>query len=108
MKEYNYGFRYVAYDSANGEHQEFKTLKDAEDWLTDNDGEGISEEACNGRNYIAEIQYKSVVRKIGERSDYCQCDLNNEDCSCGKEEYPISDEFDWIGDHSYEKIDWGK
>ena len=27
--------RYVAYDAANGEYEEFKALKEAEDWLTD-------------------------------------------------------------------------
>lgn len=48
-------YRYVAHDAANGEYEEFETLKEAEDWLTDGDDESISEEACNGQNYIAEI-----------------------------------------------------
>lgn len=106
--EPNHGFRYLAYDAANGEYEQFKTLKEAKDWLTENDGEGISEEAQNGQNWIAEIQYQSVVTKIEDRDDYCQCDLDNEDCSCGKEEWPYSDEFAWIGDHDYAKIDWEK
>jgi len=101
----NHGFRYVAYDAANGEYEEFKSLKEAKDWLTENDGEGISEEAQNGQNWIAEIQYQSVVAKLEDKSDY---HTHTNDCSedCDKEEWPYSDEFDWIGEHSYEKIEW--
>ena len=105
MKEYNYGFRYVAFDSANGEYQEFKTIKDAENWLTEGDEEGISEDACNGRNYIAEIQYKSVVTKLEDKSDYHE---HTDDCpdDCEEEEWPYNSDFDWIGNHHYEKINW--
>ena len=106
MKELpNYGFRYVAYDAANGEYEEFKTLKEAKDWLTDGDGEGISEEACNGQNWIAEIQYVSEVTKIDDKSNYHENEdgeLVNDD---GKE-WPLSDDFDWLGSHHYVKIDW--
>lgn len=114
MGQYNYGFRYIAYDAENGEYQEFKTVKEAENWLTENDREGISESAVNGQNYIAEICYKSVVAKIEDKNDYCSCDDDtydedeNGNCiNCGKEErWAYSDEFDWIGKHSYEKINW--
>lgn len=106
-KNINHGFRYVAYDAANGEHEEFKTIKEAEDWLKDGDGEGISEEAENGQNWIAEIQYISEVTEIDNKSNYHENEdgvLVNED----GEEWPISSDFDWIGDHHYVKIDWDK
>ena len=47
-------YRFVAYDAANGDYEEFETLKEAEDWLKEGDGEGISDEACCGQNYIAD------------------------------------------------------
>lgn len=97
--------RYVAYDAANGKYEEFETLKEAEDWLKDEDGEGISKEACNGMNYIAEIQYRSVVTLIDKKEDY---HVHTEECTedCDEEEWPYSDDWDLIGDHHYEKIDW--
>ena len=98
--------RYVAYDAASGDYEEFKTLKEAEDWLTDgDDGEGISEEACNGQNYIAEIQYRSTVTTTDRKEDY---HVHTDECTedCDEEEWPYSDDFDWIGTHSYEKINW--
>lgn len=105
MSKNNY--RYVAYDAANGEYEEFETLKEAEDWLKEGDGEGIFDEACRGQNYIAEIQYRSVVTKTDEKENYhVHTDKCPEDCD--EEEWPYSDDFDWIGHHSYEKIDWGK
>ena len=101
MKDY----RYVAYDAANGKYEEFETLKEAEYWLKDGDDEGISEEACNGRNYIAEIQYRSVVTLTDKKEDY---HVHTEECTedCDEEEWPYSDDFDGIGDHHYERIDW--
>lgn len=101
-------YRYVAYDAANGDYEEFKTLKEAKDWLTENDGEGISEEACNGQNWIAEKQYRSVVTKMEDKSDYCTHVDDGGDCpeDCGKEPWPYYSDFDWIGNHDYEKIDW--
>ena len=102
---YNKGFRYVAYDAGYGEYQEFKTKEDAEKWLKENDYEGISEEAVEGKNYIAEIQYKSVVDVIDEKSNY---HVHTDKCSenCDEEEWPYSDDFDWIGNHHYERINW--
>ena len=99
--------RYVAYDAASGEYGEFVTLKEAEDWLTDGDAEGISEEACNGRNYIAEIQYRSTVTITDRKEDY---HVHTDECmeDFEEEEGPYCDDFDWIGEHSYEKIDWDK
>ena len=97
--------RYVAYDAASGDYEEFKTLKEAEDWLKDGDGEGISEEACNGQNYIAEIQYRSTVTTTDRKEDY---HVHTDECTedCDEEEWPYSDDFDWIGTYSYEKINW--
>ena len=102
---YNDGYRYVAFDAANREYQEFRTIKEAEEWLTENDYEGILEEAVEGRNYIAEIQYKSVVNVIDEKSNY---HVHTDECpeNCDDEEWPYSDDFDWTGDHHYEKINW--
>jgi hypothetical protein len=101
-------FRYAAYDAANGEYGEFKTVKEAEDWLTENDGEGISEYAVNGCNWIAEIQYRSVVTKTKDKNDYCTHADYDEDCpeNCGKEPWPYCSDFDWAGNHHYEKIEW--
>ena len=48
----NKNYRFVAYDAANGDYEEFETLKEAEDWLKEEDGEGISDEACCGQNYM--------------------------------------------------------
>lgn len=107
MKIPNYGFRYVAYDAANGEYEEFKTFEEAESWLKEGDGEGISEEAESGRNWIAEVQYVSEVTEIDNKSNYHE----NEDgelVNSDGDEWPISNEFDWIGDHHYVKIDWDK
>lgn len=104
MKKYIY--RYVAYDAANGEYDVFETVKEASDWLKENDGKGISPEACDGDNWIAEIQYKSVVSKIEDRSDYCECDLDKGDCTCGKDEWPFNEDFGWIATHTYEKINY--
>lgn len=99
--------RYVAYDATNGEWEEFETLKAAEDWLTENDGDGISEEACNGQNYIAEIQFRSAVTVIDGKDNY---HVHTDDCpeDCDEEEWPHNNDFDWVGKHSYTKIDWGK
>lgn len=107
-EKYDNGLRYVAYDAANGDYAEFKTVEEAKDWLTDDDGDGISEEACNGQNWIAEKQYYSVVTKIEDKSDYCTCsDEYNDFCTnCNKELWPYSSDFDWIGKHDYERINW--
>lgn len=104
---YNKGFRYVAYDAALGEYQEFKTKEEAEEWLKEDDYEGISEEAVEGRNYIAEIQYKSVVDKIDEKSNY---HVHTDDCpeDCDEEEWYYNDDCDWIGKHHYERINWNE
>lgn len=100
-------YRYVAYDAANGDYQEFETLKEAEDWLVEDDGEGISNEACYGQNYIAEIQYRSDVTIVDERSNY---HVHTDECleDCDEEEWPYNDDWDFICKHSYEKIDWDK
>ena len=37
---------------SNGEYQEFKTNEDAEDWLKEDDYEGISEEECGNSFYL--------------------------------------------------------
>ena len=98
--------RYVAYDAHNGEYEEFVTLKEAEDWLTDgDDGECISEEARSGQNYIAEIQYRSTVTITDRREDY---HVHTDECTddCDEEEWPYPDDFYWMGTHSYEKINW--
>lgn len=98
-------YRYVAYDAANGEYEEFDTIKNATDWLTENDGEGISEEACNGQNFIAEIQYRSCVTQTDCKENYHQhTDQCPEDCD--EEVWPHSDDFDWVGVHRYEKVDY--
>lgn len=104
----NKGFRFIAYDAASGEYEKFRTLKEAEDWLTEGDEEGISEESVNGENWIAEIQYVSKVTPVEYKSDYCQCDLDTEDCHCGKDEWPYDDAWDWVAEHSYVKIEWDK
>ena len=97
--------RYVAYDAANGYYKEFETLQEAESWLKKNDGDGISDEACNGENYIAEIQFRSIVTKIDEKENY---HVHTDECAedCDEEEWPYSDDFDYIANHSYDKIDW--
>lgn len=102
----NYGFRYVAYDAANGEYEEFKTFEEARDWLKEGDGEGISEEACNGQNWIAEIQYVSEVTKVDDKSNYQFNEEEDQWLNADGEEWPVSDDFDWIGDHHYVKVDW--
>lgn len=98
-------YRYVAYDAANGEYQEFETLNEAENWLKEDDGEGISNEACCGQNYIAEIQYISEVTRIDEKKNY---HVHTDDCpeDCDEEEWPYNDDWDWIGDHHYVRINW--
>lgn len=92
---YNKGYRYVAYDAANGEYQEFKTIDEAKKWLTCDDYEEISCEAIEGRNYIAEIQYKSRVDVIDRKCDY--------ECA---EDWDYRDDIDWIGKQEFEKINW--
>ena len=98
-------YRYVAYDAHNAEYEQFKTIKEAEDWLKENDGNGISEEAVNGFNFIAEIQYISVVEETDNKSNY---HVHNDECGndCEEEEWPYDDEFSWVGNHRYEKIEW--
>lgn len=34
--------------------------------------------------------------------------IHTDECpdDCDEEEWPYDDDFDWIGHHSYEKIDW--
>lgn len=100
-------YRYVAYDAAYREYEEFVTLKEAEDWLKKGDGEGISEEACDGQNYIAEIQYRSTVTTIDRKENY---HVHTDECmeDCDEEEWLYCDDFDEIGKHSYERIDWDK
>lgn len=36
--------------------------------------------------------------------------VHTDECpdDCDKEEWPHDDIFDWVGHHSYEKIDWNK
>ncbi|WP_212123098.1 hypothetical protein [Bacteroides pyogenes] len=97
--------RYVAYDAANNEYYTFETLEEAKDWLKKDDSEWISEEACLGWNFIAEIQYRSVVTVTDQKSNY---HTHTEDCpdDCDEEEWPYSDDVEWVGKHSYEKIEW--
>lgn len=104
-------YRYVAYDAANGAYDEFKTLEEAKIWLKEDDGDGISEDACYGKNWIAEKQYYSVVTKTEDRDDYCTCgfefDNNEDECpNCKKEKWEYSEDFEWIGYHDYERIKW--
>lgn len=98
--------RYVAYDSSNGEYNEFETLQEAIDWLKEGDSEGISDEACDGQNWIAEIKYKSEVTEIDNRSNY---EYDEEECmwiNKDGEEWNYGNDFEWIGDHHYVEIDW--
>lgn len=107
-------YRWLAFDAANGDLEMFKTFNEAVAWLTDNDGEGISIEAEQGDNWIAEIQYKSVVTPLEKKEDYCECmdreDRDSDVCEiCGKEEvWPYDSNFDYIADHRYERIDYGE
>ena len=100
-------YRYVAYNAAIWEYEVFETLKEAEDWLKEDDEEGISDEACCGKNYIAEIQYRSVVTTTDEKSNY---HVHTDDCpeDCDEEEWPYDSDWDCVAYHSYEKIDWDK
>lgn len=99
--------RYVAYDAANSDYEWFETVEEAKKWLTHDDGDGISEEACNGQNFISEIQYRSVVTKIEDRDDYCKCEnMEDEECVCNKQAWEHSEDFSWIGVHDYEKIEY--
>ena len=99
------GCRFVAYDAANGDYEEFDDIQSAKDWLTENDGEGISEEAENGANYIAEIKYRSKVFVVDTPDNY---HVHTDECTedCPEEEWPYDDEFSFIGKHVYQKIDW--
>lgn len=102
---YNKGYRYVAYDAANGEYQEFKTIKEAQDWLIEDDYDGISNEAIEGRNYIAEIKYKSNVIVLDKKEDY---HVHTDECpeDCNEKEWEYSNDFDWIGIQEFQEIDW--
>ena len=42
-----------------------------------------------------------------EKSNY---HVHTDECpeDCDEEEWPYNDDFDWIGHHYYEKIDWNK
>lgn len=102
---YNNGYRYVAFDAANREYQEFKTIEEAETWIKENDCECIPLEVSYEENYIAEIQYKSVVDITGERSNY---HVHTEECpdDCDKEKWPYGDDCEWVGRHHFEKINW--
>lgn len=67
MKQKN-DYRYVAYDAANGEYEEFKTVKEAEDWLTENDYAGISDKPYSyhmGRDIEALLECDAVYLAPG-------------------------------------------
>lgn len=104
MKKQKYGLRYAAYCAARGEHGEFKTKEEAENWLKSGDEEGIPEEAKDGLNWIAEIQYVSEVTVVDYKSNYPENEDGKRVNSNGEEW--INDDLDWIGDHHYVKIDW--
>jgi len=98
--------KFVAYDACNGDLEYFNTKEEAEDWLTENDCEGISKEAENGYNWIAEIKWRSVVIITDNKLNYHE---HTDDCSedCDKEEWPYDCDFDYIGNTTFEEVDYG-
>ena len=101
--------KFVAYDAANGDLEYFDTKEKAEEWLTENDSEGVSEEAESGDNWIAEIKWRSVFTIIDMKSNYHEhTDEPTEDCleNCDKEEWPYDCDFDYVGNTTFEEVEY--
>jgi hypothetical protein len=97
--------KFAAYDAANAELNYFDTKEDVEKWLTENDYEGASEEAEAGDNWIAEIKWRSVFIVSDRKEDYHEhTDACPEDCD--KEEWPYDSDFDYVGNTTYEEVEY--
>lgn len=88
---------YVAYDAANSEFEIFATFDEAKKWLTDfnfSDG-GVPAEFSTGECFIAKITHKTNTTVTDEKKNYHEHDENcTEDCI--EEEWPYSNEFDFV------------
>jgi len=72
--------KFVAFWAVNYEFETFKTFKEAEEWLNEMEvdvSEPYSEEAINGKNYIAKITHRSKYDITDEKSNYTQEELDD-------------------------------
>jgi hypothetical protein len=97
--------RFAAYDAADVELEYFDTKEAAEEWLTENDCDGISPEAESGDNWIAEIKWRSVFTISDRKEDFHE---HTDDCpeDCDEEEWPYSSDFDYVGKTTFEEVDY--
>jgi len=98
--------RYVAFYACNCESETFKTFEEAEKWLLEasDPDEGYSEETINGFDYIAKITHRSKFTKTDSQENY---HFHTENCpeDCDLEEWPYSNEFDFVGNLTMEEVE---
>jgi hypothetical protein len=99
--------KFAAYDAADCDIEFFDTKEDAEKWLTQNDYDGVSEESVEGKNWIAEIKWRSVFYETDRKSDYHE---HTDDCpeNCNEQEWPYDSNFDSVGFIKYEEVEYDK
>jgi hypothetical protein len=95
----------VAYDANETEYAQFETKEEAEKWLTrwDDGDEGITMEAVEGDNIIAEIKWRSQVTVTDTKANY---HVHTDECGedCEEEEWPYCSDFNWVGKHEYVEV----
>ena len=96
---------YLAFSSVNQEYDFFETFEQAEQYLKEGYEEGIPDEAVNGEDFIAKITHRSKFNETDRKENYKYIDEDDipED-DTESEAWPYSNEFDVIGDISFEKV----
>ena len=96
--------RFVAYDSDNGEYEEFNSKEEAEKWLNEGQEDVLGVDACDGYNFIAEIKWRSVFYETDNKENYHE---HTDECGedCDEEEWPYNSDFDRIGESKYEDVE---
>ena len=84
---------YIAHDGASGDTESFLTFEQAENWLKICEDGAISQEAVEGRSYIAKITHRSKYTETDNKKNYPAGD------------WPHDNEFDSVGDVTYEPVE---
>ena len=95
--------KFVAYSAGDCEFESFETFEEAEKWLRDFYDDGISEEAMNGKDFIAKITHRSSFEITDSKENYHE---HTETCpeDCDEEEWPYDNEWDNVGDINFVEV----
>lgn len=106
--------KFFAYNATEGDFHEFDSFEEAADWIKEFNQDsdfGVSEEFQNGDCFIGKITHRSKYTVTDRKENYCQkvceeCPLQ-EASDCGHERWPFNDDWEYVGDLSFEPVQRG-